>query len=303
MRFVTKPEDHKTNKLACQETYVSLNEIAISITKEEIDDGIYRDPYLDEDERRSRVEDQLALSYHNKCAYCERICKADVEHYRPKKKVDDEDQHEGYYWLCYEWTNLLPACVKCNRDGGKHTKFPVLGPRVFHPSFLEDGNLDINKNKANENPLLLERPLLIHPEVDNPEEIFSFELDQRGVGIRMTGIDDDNRGEETIKICKLNRQELRLDRREHVINDFVESVESLFNLFINNRIDMTQLIERIIDHLETLKVKADSSTKTHTLLRKFIIKSPKNFEELVIPFLPQRVRKVVLEAFVSTHNI
>ena len=42
----------------------------------------------------------------------------DAEHYRPKKAVTDKKRdtvqygvvpHPGYYWLAYDWRNLLPA--------------------------------------------------------------------------------------------------------------------------------------------------------------------------------------------------
>jgi uncharacterized protein (TIGR02646 family) len=81
-----------------------------------------------------------------KCAYCEVQFvldqTGDVEHFRPKAGVVDEhDQrvdHPGYYWLAYEWSNLLPSCSKCNRltktkDGrrvGKGERFPVMGRRA-----------------------------------------------------------------------------------------------------------------------------------------------------------------------------
>src|SRR4051812_22350680 len=67
-----------------------------------------------------------------KCAYCEVIIEAshptEVEHYRPKGAVKDEEEevvtiqtpngaedHPGYWWLAYEWNNLLPSCIDCNR--------------------------------------------------------------------------------------------------------------------------------------------------------------------------------------------
>jgi hypothetical protein len=47
---------------------------------------------------------------------------------------EKEFEHPGYYWLAYEWTNLLPSCYDCNsfrRHGtmkagpGKNERFPV----------------------------------------------------------------------------------------------------------------------------------------------------------------------------------
>ena len=83
--------------------------------------------------------------FHGKCVYCETpmndIFPGDVEHYRPKGKVTDENYdlvymqnddgsfvsdengenkpHPGYFWLAYEWTNLMPSCTYCNRPKKK----------------------------------------------------------------------------------------------------------------------------------------------------------------------------------------
>lgn len=299
MRFVVKPEADKTVKLASKSTYSELLEIAKTKNKSKIKDSIYRDPYLDVDEIRSRVEDQLALSYKNKCAYCEKLCKADVEHYRPKKGVHEDSKHEGYYWLCYEWTNLIPACVKCNRDGGKHNHFPILGKRVYFPKFLEDGNLDLIQNKANENPLAAETPYLLHPEIDNPEDFFEFKIDPKGDGIRIIGIDAESRGEKTIEICSLNRQELRLERVENVINPFKIAIESIFGLLENGKCTLDNFEYQVIFQLQILIDNSLKENTTHTLLKKYIVKNSTNFENIVIPFFPDKLKKIVLEAFKS----
>lgn len=296
MRFVVKPEADKTDKLKHQDTIDALNLIASSKNKDLILDSIYRDSYDDSDEKRSLVEDHLAKTYLNKCAYCERLEKADIEHYRPKKSVKDEI-HDGYYWLCYEWTNLLPSCVKCNRDGAKHTHFPILGRRVTVPNFLSDGTLDLNSNKVFNKPLSDEIPYLLHPEIDNPELFFEFELDSSGEGIRLKGIDTSGRGVKTIEICKLNRQELRLHRQREVIDPFVESIEASFAKRTINEIDDHELVIEITNQLDALKRNASTVKKSHTLLRKYIIKDEESFKSIVLPFLDKSIRPILLAAY------
>jgi hypothetical protein len=48
------------------------------------------------------------------CGYCETVTLVasygDVEHYRPKKKVEEDPKHPGYYWLAYDVTNYVPCC-------------------------------------------------------------------------------------------------------------------------------------------------------------------------------------------------
>jgi uncharacterized protein (TIGR02646 family) len=297
MRFVTKPDNHKTATLSSQSTSIALLDIAANMLKENISDSIYRESYGDADEKRSRVEDKLALSYYNKCAYCERFAKADIEHYRPKKKVNEDNTHNGYYWLCYEWTNLLPSCVKCNRDGAKHSKFPILGNRVYAPSFMANAQLNINHQKAQNNPLLNEIPFLLHPEVDQPEKFFDFIIDPNGDGIRIRGIDFQNRGVRTIEICLLNRQELRLERVESVINPFKQAIESAFVMLSTGEYDENQFEQQIIFQLKQLKTNANNEKSAHTLLRKYIVSSPQNFSSIVLPYLTVSVRNIVLAAF------
>jgi uncharacterized protein (TIGR02646 family) len=293
---VIKRDEDKTERLASIETYQALLSIVRTNNKNLITDSIYRDSYDTPDGKRSRVEDKLAISYKNKCAYCERICKADIEHYRPKKGVDDDSTHPGYYWLCYEWSNLIPSCITCNREGAKHNKFPVIGPRVFGPTMFPDGNLDLTLCKASLSPLLDEKPYLLHPEVDKPEDYFEFELDPKGEGIRIVGIDEEGRGEKTIEICLLNRHELKLDRVERVIDDFKDALHCLFAQLDNGEINENQFVDRIIHNIELLYQRSRQNDKTHTYLRKYIVASVGNFEKIVLPFLDSRIRSIVLEA-------
>lgn len=296
MRFVVKSDEQRTEKLKSITTKAELLIIATTRNKALINDTVYRDSYDTVYGKRSFVEDQLAISYKNKCAYCERITKADIEHYRPKKSVTGA-VHDGYYWLCYEWTNLIPSCANCNREGAKHNKFPILGIRVLHPTFLTDGNLDENANKAGQNPLMTEIPYLLHPEIDNPMNFFEFSLANNGTGIMLVGIDIDNRGNNTIDICKLNRLELTLDRVENVIDPFRESIEASFGLYINGVIDQNSFIDQILFQISVLKQQSLNIEKTHTYLREYIVRNSMNFNEIVIPFLAHGCQEIVKQAF------
>lgn len=297
MRFVIKPDaDKNTLVLSTQNTLISLLDIAVNINKDAISGNIYREPYSDVFETKSRVEDKLALTYHNKCAYCEKLAKADIEHYRPKGKVKEDNNHNGYYWLCYEWTNLLPSCVKCNRDGGKHSKFPIAGVRVALPTFLPGPQLDLSTHKANHASLLNEEPLILHPEIDNPDDYFEFIHDQDRKGIEISGIDNGNRGNTTISVCKLNRQELRIERLR-IITDFKTAINHIFKKRLNNTINDNQLVDRLIDSIELMDIKSKNVEFDHTLFRKFMLKSQNNFDSIVISCLNNNQRAIVLEAY------
>ena len=71
----------------------------------------------------------LALS-HQKCWFSEaKDCFShwDVEHYRPKKSAKDVDgtEHDGYWWLAFDWQNFRICGNAGNRKKG--TFFPLRG--------------------------------------------------------------------------------------------------------------------------------------------------------------------------------
>jgi len=157
----------------------------------------------------------LSNFFHSKCAYCEVNIEAgfvgDAEHYRPKGAVeelvngrlvpvsDGGGVHKGYYWLAYDWQNLVPACTQCNTINGKRTLFPIQGRRVFDPAVGPDTHT-LN---------ILEQPLLLHP-YDSTRDFrdhLAFTPDGYVVGV-------DDVGKETVELLKLNREALVSLRRD-----------------------------------------------------------------------------------------
>jgi 5-methylcytosine-specific restriction endonuclease McrA len=143
--------------------------------------------------------------FSGKCAYCETPIPTgqygDMEHFRPKNAVTDENgktieieneqgqtiPHPGYYWLAYDWKNLLPACEKCNRPNpgdatiGKHNKFPITnGHHASAPG--EEKN---------------EQPLLLNPLLDDPEDHIEIDMNTGILG-------GDERAQSCINILGLN---------------------------------------------------------------------------------------------------
>lgn len=145
--------------------------------------------------------------FHGKCAYCEsrvlHVASGDVEHYRPKKKVEEDPSHPGYYWLAYDFNNLLPCCEKCNRARAKMNHFPVKEFRAYRPEDLER-----------------EEPLLLNPYKHCPKKHLYFPpgKDDTYFGT-VNGTTDV--GKTSVKIYNLNRAKLVEERREeqeHVVN-------------------------------------------------------------------------------------
>jgi hypothetical protein len=164
----------------------------------------------------------LDAVFHEKCAYCEGKhadgFPSDVEHYRPKKEVTDGRTavaHPGYFWLAYEWWNLLLSCRHCNsphrdkglKHPGKSCEFRVRGGRVDRPG--DDPAQWVKE-------LLAERPLLLNPYFDDPAEHIAF--DEHGMPYGKT-----LRGKETIKVCHLDRAQL-FDARNELASSAIDIV-------------------------------------------------------------------------------
>lgn len=182
--------------------------------------------------------------FDNKCAYCETpVVRATFhgEHFRPKGRVRfrrlgqktqrpgltrhdwhpdapsrlDEVEHPGYFWLAYNWKNLLPSCEFCNTAAGKKDQFPVGGqfvgikrltpdevaalkePIIQSPTwpdlyYLQPDDLDA-----------LEDRHLIHPYFDDPDEHLVF--DENGI---VAAKDGSIRGQHSIDVYNLRGEEL-----------------------------------------------------------------------------------------------
>ena len=100
-----------------------------------------RKALIDKNEHRWRaVRDAFEDESNGKCWYAE--CRSpgadnDIDHYRPKGRVAEDETHPGYYWLAFEWTNLRLSCQRANRrrrnpeggkTGGKGDHFPLVYP-------------------------------------------------------------------------------------------------------------------------------------------------------------------------------
>jgi hypothetical protein len=160
----------------------------------------------------TRFKSDLAPATFGKCGYCEVNVvavdryKGDVEHYRPKGRVDrliiDPDGTvngqqlfaSGYYWLAYSWSNYILTCNPCN-SAYKRNFFP-LNPEPAAPPTAGD--------EADEDPLLLspfgskdpaEHLVFDHLGVVGPREGSAY-------------------GATTITVCGLSRTPLEKKRRQ-----------------------------------------------------------------------------------------
>ncbi|MHA1137785.1 MAG: retron system putative HNH endonuclease [Candidatus Thorarchaeota archaeon] len=142
--------------------------------------------------RHNSVRDRLAEISHTHCAYCERHIhdtnnRGQVEHFRPIAK---------YWWLAYIWENLLYACERCNKKKLDH--FPLNSPKA--PDWG-----DLNQ----------ERPLLINPLDEDPQDFMTSEFSETGDPGKIIpkNTRSKRRVEKWDKCLGLNRFVLKLKRR------------------------------------------------------------------------------------------
>jgi uncharacterized protein (TIGR02646 family) len=148
------------------------------------------------------VKDFLYKSQHGKCCYCE-IKRGkrefDVEHFRPKGKVTGDKRNlSGYWWLAYNWENLLIACKMCNQKKGTHFPLKDESKRAYGEK------CDIEE----------EEPFLINPLKENPELFIDYDLRETKLMVKAIGRCE--RGEKTVnKLTGINDRhvmEQRADR-------------------------------------------------------------------------------------------
>lgn len=91
----------------------------------------------------------------------------DVEHFRPKKSAKDLDgtEHDGYWWLAFDWRNFRICGNAGNRKKG--TFFP-----------LREGCVRVT---APDDDLRFEDPLLLDPADDHDPTLLSFNVEGRAI--------------------------------------------------------------------------------------------------------------------------
>jgi len=140
------------------------------------------------------LKDHLAALSHGKCWFSEaRDCFNywHVEHFRPKNSALDLDgtEHDGYWWLAFDWRNYRLCGGVGNTAKGTH--FPLRDPRA--------------RAKGPADDLRGEYPLLLDPADERDPSLLSFDFE--GAAIVAPDVDDDwdrKRVEYSIGRLKLN---------------------------------------------------------------------------------------------------
>jgi uncharacterized protein (TIGR02646 family) len=173
--YEANPAKYTSSGLSGKDKHIAMN----------FKNEIYGDP---------TVKTQLIKDQHGKCCFCEAKFTdnsyGDVEHFRPKaaylKKGERKLTYPGYYWLAYEWKNLMFSCEVCNR-GYKKNYFPLNDESSRKP------------NHTHPNPLEEEDCLLINPIEEDPAEFITFREEVP------VAIDGNLKGQTSIAVFGLER--------------------------------------------------------------------------------------------------
>jgi hypothetical protein len=164
-----------------------------------------------------------------KCAFCETFIYSaqhgDMEHFRPKGAIKDVHNkpillpngspHRGYYWLAYDYANLLPSCQLCNQPSTGRSEGVRIGKWNAFPLADEAKRALKPGDEVNEDPLL------INPVHEDPVVHLGLNA-ATGVLFAMNG---SPRGQACIDILGLNLRDLpskRLDKYQTVRSHYIQ---------------------------------------------------------------------------------
>lgn len=238
--------------------------------------------------RDSTIE-ALREIYGYKCGYCETSESAGaslrVDHYRPKARVKDVPGHGGYYWLGYEWSNLILSCEKCN--GRKLDQFPLLDEtaRVVQPLLGADGLPAVDYCRADRVVLLNERPLILNPELDWPDDHLTFLPDGT---VQAKTVE----GEKSIEVHHLERDELIINRKK-MTDDVVEKLKKHSLRFFKREIDKETYRYAMYDVYEDAMM-SQRAHKPYSRVAKALFD---DFDAFVVRQFPEHQQKYISQTF------
>ncbi|MDB4656008.1 hypothetical protein OAE48_04080 [Flavobacteriales bacterium] len=188
------------------------------------------------------VTNQLKLLYKGKCAFCNQVSRGSVlqvEHFRPKAAITGTTL-PGYYWLGYEWTNLLYACGNCNSTKGNYFDIRAGGVRYVNPFLPNPNHINLDNSKCFSRAIRDEKPLLVNPEVDDPSCHFAFAPSGMIVGL-------DDRGRYSIEKYDLNRTEVFTDGRKQILDEIVRKLVRKLERYTNGERSFKVVCKDVFD--------------------------------------------------------
>ncbi len=195
----------------------------------------------------------------NNCIAPDKHVRIAVGRFLPKKSP--YGTHEGYYWLGYEWSNLLLVCQRCNNKKSSH--FPIADQTLRLNSHSVDfaGNIiflitdTVYQNEGH---------ILLNPEIDTVEDYFIFKPNGE-----IAGIDPEGRGALSIKLYGLQRERLVLGRKK-IADDFFDEIKEALVRYDLSEINENSLIDILNLKFNTLRNKSQNKTLQYSRVWYFL---------------------------------
>jgi hypothetical protein len=174
----------------------------------------------------------LARLSKGKCWYSESLnptSDKNVDHFRPKGRVEEDPTHEGYWWLAFASSNFRYASQWCNQrrvddehgtSGGKADHFPLLANGIRARQEADD--------------LDLEDAELLDPTDPDDWKLLTFLPDGYPTPAKPEGTPEHQRASKSIQIYHLHCKQLA-----------------------NGRFAVAGAIQRIVQELERLRPRID----------------------------------------------
>lgn len=224
-----------------------------------------------------QLKEVLAGFSSDKCWYCEsKDIRSDnaVDHFRPKGRVAEVEDHPGYWWLAFDHDNLRYSCTYCNSrrkdratgtTGGKHDHFPL----------LDEGQRAYNEG----DDIRAEQPVLLDPTNTFDPTLLWFEPDGRAVPRydREMGADFHYRANVSIKLLNLNEVKLLTRRKDNhrVLLSTVKDAHLQFSAALaNNHIAQKALETAFRSLRQAIHPNTAHSASARAMLSAYIVDYP-----------------------------
>ena len=206
--------------------------------------------------RHSRVwrelKETLSGASHGKCWYCESVqVRSDnaVDHFRPKNAVAECPDHDGYWWLAFEWRNHRFSCTYCNSHridqatgggGGKADHFPVRD--------------EAGRARTPNDALDDEEPVLLDPTSAADPGLLWFDENGEAAPHPICGDADHytySRAKTSIRLYHLNHESLVEQRKSlcSAIRGHVQKADTYFSRYENGDATARDAFDNIISNL------------------------------------------------------
>ena len=180
------------------------------------------------------LKETLKELSHGKCWYTESKndgAYGDVDHFRPKGKIQESSDHTGYWWLAFDYKNYRFSCQISNTSG-KRDHFPLQEGCTHVTTF--DGDLDT------------EVFLLLDPTIEDDPKLLAYSEDGSVIPNFAEGTFEYKRAMTTITLLELDRKSFR-ESRKSILHKLEGALPAILALVSNPEICQPLLQDYLSD--------------------------------------------------------